>query len=154
MKNKIKKIFQNKIFLLLLGIFIGGTTCVYAVTYFPSNQVTYDNNSSKLNATNVQTAIDELYGKCKVCSSAGGSSSSGNNIYVVKQSGRVYKSTGGNFSLVNEALIGGTIVGIAASGNNIYVVEQSGRVYKSTGGNFSLVNEALIEGPIVGIAAG
>ena len=136
MKNKIKEIFQNKIFLLILGIFIGGTTCVYAVTYFPSNQVTYDNNSSKLNATNVQTAIDELYGKCKVCSSAGGSSGSG-NIYVVDQNGEVYKSTGGNFSSIGGAPLVTPAVGIAASGNNIYVVDQNGRVYKSTGGNFS-----------------
>ena len=64
MKNKIKKFFQNKIFLLILGIFIGGTTCIYAVTYFPSNQVTYNNTSSKLNSTDVQGAIDELYNTC------------------------------------------------------------------------------------------
>ena len=83
MKNKIKKFFQNKILLLILGIFIGGTTCVYAVTYFPSNQVTYNNTSSKLNSTDVQGAIDELYNTCK--NAASGSNfkamTSGTNQY-------------------------------------------------------------------------
>lgn len=69
MKEKIKKVFKSKIFLLILGIIIGSTTSVYAVTYFPSNQVTYNNSSSKLNSTNVQGAIDELYNTCKTASS-------------------------------------------------------------------------------------
>ena len=38
---------------------------VYAVTYFPSNQVTYDNTSSQLNSTDDQGAIDQLYNTCK-----------------------------------------------------------------------------------------
>ena len=153
MKNKIKEIFQNKIFLLILGIFIGGTTCVYAVTYFPSNQVTYDNSSSKLNATDVQGAIDELYGKCKVCSSAGGSSGSG-NIYVVDQRGDVYESAGGNFSFFGGASLVAPAAGIAASGNNIYVVDQQGRVYESAGGNFSFFGSISNSAFTVGIAVG
>ncbi len=87
MKNKIKKFFQNKILLLILGVFIGGTTCVYAVTYFPSNQVTYNNTSSKLNSTDVQGAIDELYNTCK--SAASGS----NNFKALTIAGYVYFST-------------------------------------------------------------
>lgn len=71
MKNKIKKFFQNKILLLILGIFIGGTASIYAVTYFPSNQVTYNNTSSKLNSTDVQGAIDELYNTCSKAVSTG-----------------------------------------------------------------------------------
>ena len=33
---------------------------VYAETYFPSNQTTYDNSATRMTATNVQGAIDEL----------------------------------------------------------------------------------------------
>ena len=69
MKEKIKKTLKNKILFLILVSFIGGITIVYAITYFPSNQVTYDNKTSGLNATEVQTAIDELYSKAKNCSS-------------------------------------------------------------------------------------
>ena len=37
---------------------------VYAETYFPSNQTTYDNSVSGMQATDVQGAIDELYNVC------------------------------------------------------------------------------------------
>lgn len=150
MKEKIKKVFKSKILFLILGILIGGVTSAYAVTYFPSNQVTYDNSSSKLNATQVQAAIDELYGKCKTCTSTGGS---GNNIYVVDGNGYAYKSTGGQFSTVGRANISGPTVGIAVSGNNIYVVDTSGNAYKSTGGQFNIVGRANIFDQAVGIAA-
>ena len=60
MKEKIKK---N-----LIGFVIGVITTlsisVIAATYFPSNQTTYDNSVSGLQSTNVQDAIDELYGVC------------------------------------------------------------------------------------------
>ena len=55
----------------LLGGVLLSTVSVYAVTYFPSNQVTYDNSSSKLNSTNVQGAIDELYSTCSKAVSSG-----------------------------------------------------------------------------------
>ena len=41
---------------------IFGTAGVYAATYFPSDDVTYDNSESGLSSTDVQGAIDELYG--------------------------------------------------------------------------------------------
>ena len=44
---------------------------VYAATYFPSNDVTYDNSSSGLKSTDVQGAIDELYNTCKKPSTGG-----------------------------------------------------------------------------------
>ena len=37
---------------------------VYAETYFPSNQVTYENTASGMQSTDVQGAIDELYNTC------------------------------------------------------------------------------------------
>lgn len=64
MKEKIKKILKNKIFLCVLTAFISTTIGVSAVTYFPSNDVTYDNTESGLQSTNVQGALDELYNVC------------------------------------------------------------------------------------------
>ena len=64
MKEAVKKICKSRIFLCLLTAIIVGTGSVYAMTYFPSNQTTYDNSNSGLESTNVQGAIDELY---KVC---------------------------------------------------------------------------------------
>ena len=48
----------------ILGVLSAAVVVVYAETYFPSNQVTYDNTASGLSSTNVQTAIDELYNTC------------------------------------------------------------------------------------------
>ena len=69
MREKLKKIFNNKTFMFIFGGLLFSTVSVYAVTYFPSNQVTYDNSSSKLSSTNVQGAIDELYNTCKAATS-------------------------------------------------------------------------------------
>ena len=79
MKKRLKKIFNNKIFMFIFGGVLFSAVSVYAVTYFPSNQVTYDNSSSKLSSTNVQGAIDELYNTCKTATST----SSGNYLYYV-----------------------------------------------------------------------
>lgn len=61
MKEKIKKILKNRIFLCTSTALIFGTIGVSAATYFPSNNVTYDNTQSGLSSTDVQGAIDELY---------------------------------------------------------------------------------------------
>ena len=62
--KKLKKIFQTKLFYFILGIFVCGTVSVWAQTYFPSNDVSYDNKASGLESTDVQGAIDELYKTC------------------------------------------------------------------------------------------
>ena len=48
----------------ILGFVSVGIVAVYAETYFPSNDVTYDNTQSGLQSTTVQGAIDELYTEC------------------------------------------------------------------------------------------
>ena len=48
----------------ILGLISACTISVISATYFPSNDVTYDNSTSGLSSTNVQGAIDELYGVC------------------------------------------------------------------------------------------
>ena len=60
MKEKIKK----NIIGFIIGVITTFSISVIAVTYFPSNQTTYDNTNTELQSTNVQDAIDELYGVC------------------------------------------------------------------------------------------
>ena len=62
--QKIKEFIKSYAIGLILGIIVSGTISVIAATYFPSNQTTYDNKESGLQSTNVQDAIDELYGVC------------------------------------------------------------------------------------------
>ena len=62
--KKIKEFSKKYLIGFTLGLITSGIVVVCAATYFPSNQTTYDNSVSGLNATNVQTAIDELYNTC------------------------------------------------------------------------------------------
>ena len=64
MKEKIKKIIKSRIFIFVCTALLFGTIGVSAATYFQSSDVTYDNTVSGLKSTNVQGAIDELYGVC------------------------------------------------------------------------------------------
>ena len=64
MKEKIKKIMIGYLPGFITGLIICGAVSVIAATYFPSNDVTYDNTASGLQSTNVQGAIDELYEVC------------------------------------------------------------------------------------------
>ena len=64
MKEKIKEFLKSYLVGLILGIVVSGTIGVIAATYFSSGEVTYDNTESGLESTNVQGAIDELYGVC------------------------------------------------------------------------------------------
>ena len=71
MKDKIKKIILGYLPGFITGIIICGSISVIAATYFPSNDVTYNNKESGLESTDVQGAIDELYGVCAAEPSAG-----------------------------------------------------------------------------------
>ena len=66
--KKTKKLLNKSQGKFIIGVIVGGlifgSIGVYAATYFPSNQTTYDNTASGLQSTNVQDAIDELYGIC------------------------------------------------------------------------------------------
>ena len=64
MKEKIKKIIFGYLPGFITGLIVCGSISVIAATYFPSNDVTYDNKESGLTSTNVQGAIDELYTEC------------------------------------------------------------------------------------------
>ena len=71
MKKKIKEFAKSYLIGLILGIVVSGTIGVIAATYFPSNDVTYDNTESGLSSIDVQGAIDELYGVCTTPATAG-----------------------------------------------------------------------------------
>ena len=62
--KKIKEFSKKYLIGFILGLISAGAVIAYAETYFPSNQTTYDNSASGMQATNVQDAIDELYGVC------------------------------------------------------------------------------------------
>ncbi len=62
--QKIKEFSKKYLFGFVLGMLTAGVV-VYAATYFPSNQTTYDNSDSGMTSTNVQDAVDELYEVCK-----------------------------------------------------------------------------------------
>ena len=64
MKEKTKEFLKKYLIDFILGVVSACTISVIAATYFPSNNVTYDNTESGLTSTNVQDAIDELYGVC------------------------------------------------------------------------------------------
>ena len=64
MKEKIKKIIFGYLPGFVLGVITAISISVIAATYFPSNDVTYDNTESGLSSTDVQGAIDELYNTC------------------------------------------------------------------------------------------
>ena len=64
MKEKTKEFFKKYLIGFILGVVSACTISVIAATYFPSNQTTYDNTNTELQSTNVQDAIDELYGVC------------------------------------------------------------------------------------------
>ena len=60
----VKKIIKGYLPGFITGVIVCGTVSVIAMTYFPSSSTTYDNSNSGLESTNVQGAIDELYGVC------------------------------------------------------------------------------------------
>ena len=122
----LKKLFKNRIFLCVFTALIVGTTSVYAVTYFPSNQVTYDNKTSGLKSSDVQGAIDELYSTCSSSMAAGdylyysvnnygvnGTASNGYNLYRCN-------SNGDSCTMINSSNHDEGIGSIYSTGDYLY----------------------------------
>ncbi len=141
MKETINKILKNKILFLILVSFIGGITIAYAVTYFPSNQVTYDNKTSGLNATEVQTAIDELYSKAKNCSSKSKYLSFSAAISPsTHQVGVIFSDNNGIYSLTlgdNEPV---KLTKMTANSMDVYAVYNSAILYFSNNSGIYYLN--------------
>ena len=123
-----KKIFKSRGFWCLITALVVGTVSVSAATYFPSNDVTYDNKTSGLKSTDVQGAIDELYVKAQQVSSGassekvedlGGTTTSGDGIYRdLYESGRyIYKGKNpNNYITFNDEEAGWRIISLEPDG--------------------------------------
>ena len=121
--NKLK-VSKKNIICFILGAIIFSAISVYAATYFPSNQVTYNNSASGLSSTNVQGAIDELY---NTCSSA---VSSGDYLYYAENryssdypaGGTIYRcnADGGGCVTVSGANSGSSIAAIYGNSKYMY----------------------------------
>ena len=123
---KIKEFVKSYAIGLIFGIIVSGTISVIAATYFPSNDVTYDNTKSGLSSTNVQGAIDELYGVCTAPATPGDSIlddtdivTSGDGLYEDEyEDGRYfYKGANpNNYVTFNNEQAGWRIVSIEPDG--------------------------------------
>ena len=126
MKEKIKKIIFGYLPGFITGLIICGTISVIAATYFPSNDVTYDNTESGLLSTDVQGAIDELYGVCTTPATAGDTIldntdivTSGDGLYEDEYEDGRYFYKGGNpnnYVTFNNEQAGWRIVSIEPDG--------------------------------------
>ena len=153
MKEKIKEIFKSYLPGFILGIISASIITVYAETFFPSNQTTYDNTNTELKSENVQDAIDELYGVC-FPKSAGDSIldntdivTSGDGLYEDEyEDGRYfYKGTNpNNYVTFNDEQAGWRIISIEPDGtikiikdkdinsNNGFTGEWDDKLYSNT----------------------
>ena len=123
MKNKHKDFFKKNLIGFILGILSAGAVSVIAATYFPSNNVTYDNGTSGLSSTNVQGAIDELYKTCKGIISVGGKDietvTSGDGLYADEYEDGKYTYKGvnpNNYVTFNNETAGWRIISINSDG--------------------------------------
>ncbi len=122
----IKKILKNNIFCFILGAFIFGVIGVSAATYFASSDVTYDNSASGLSSTDVQGAIDELYGVCTTPMTAGDTIleqveivTSGDGLYSDEYEDGRYFYRGGNpnnYITFNNEMAGWRIISVENTG--------------------------------------
>ena len=127
MKEKTKKFLQKYLIGFILGFVSVGIVAVYAETYFPSNDVTYDNTKSGLSSTDVQGAIDELYGVCFPPKTGGDAIlddtdivTSGDGLYEDEYEDGRYFYKGGNpnnYITFNNEKAGWRIMSIEADGS-------------------------------------
>lgn len=123
-----KKVLKSRVFLCILLALIIGIAGVSAATYFPSNDVTYDNTDSGLVSTDVQGAIDELYVKAQQLSSGsddkaedmgGTTTSGGDGLYKDPyESGRyIFKGANPkNYITFNGETAGWRIISLESDG--------------------------------------
>ena len=125
--NKLK-VSKKNIICFILGAIIFSAISVYAATYFPSNQVTYDNRTSGLSSTNVQGAIDELYNTCSSAVSSGDylyyavNRYARANTYAPPYGGTLYRcnADGGGCVTVSSADSGSSIAAIYGNSKYMY----------------------------------
>ena len=126
MKEKIKKIVLGYLPGFITGIIVCGGVSVIAATYFPSNQVTYENGTSGMQASDVQGAIDELYIECTKEPTAGDTIldntdivTSGDGLYEDEYEDGKYTYKGANpnnYVTFNNETAGWRIISINSDG--------------------------------------
>ena len=126
MKEKIKKIVLGYLPGFITGLIVCGGVSVIAATFFPSNQVTYENTASGMQATDVQGAIDELYAECTKEPTTGDSIldntdivTSGDGLYADEYEEGKYTYKGANpnnYVTFNNEEAGWRIISINADG--------------------------------------
>ena len=126
MKEKTKEFLKKYLIGFILGVVSACTISVIAATYFPSNDVTYDNSESGLSSNDVQGAIDELYTECTKEPTAGDTIldntdivTSGDGLYEDEYEDGRYFYKGGNpnnYVTFNNEQAGWRIVSIEPDG--------------------------------------
>ena len=122
--KKINEFTRKYLIGFTLGLISASALMVYAATYFPSNQVTYENGSSGMQATDVQGAIDELYLTCTAKKvDVGGKEisivTSGDGLYTDEYEDGKYKYKGANpnnYVTFNNETAGWRIISINSDG--------------------------------------
>ena len=152
MKEKIKKIIKKYLVGFILGAVICGTISVYAVTYFPGINTTYDNTDSGMTSTNVQDALDELYNACYVESTLTDSIldqeeivTSGDGLYEDEYEDNQYIYKGknvNNYITFNDEKAGWRIISINSDGTIKIMKDESigGIAWDQSGGNYGSNN--------------
>ena len=138
MKEKIKKMIFGYLPGFVLGVITAISISVIAATYFPSNDVTYDNKESGLSSTDVQGAIDELYGVCTKEPTAGDTIldntdivTSGDGLYKDEYEEGKYTYKGANpnnYVTFNEEKAGWRIISINSDGT-IKIMKDASKGY-------------------------
>lgn len=104
---------------ILLGFLLSVPVFVYAVTYFDSSEISYDNTTSGMSATTVEEALDSLYAKATIFNQADaqqGNVLSGKKF--VGSGGTLLTGTMANKGAVNESVGVGETYTIPAGYHN------------------------------------
>ena len=150
----VKKVFKNRIFIFITTALIFSVVGVTAATYFESSAVTYDNSSSGLSSTNVQSAIDELYNVCKEPGPLDGTIledvpivTTGDGLYEDEYEDGRYIYKGGNpnnYITFNNETAGWRIISVEPDKTiKIMKVESIGNMAWDTSGNNNWANASL-----------
>ena len=140
--KKLKEFAKSYLIGLVLGIVVSGTIAVIAATYFPSNDVTYDNTKSGLKSTDVQGAIDELYGVCTTINIEDLLPSNPDELYKDEHGDiRYYGTNPNNYVSFNNELW--RIMGVIDGKIKIIRNESIGQKYWSSNGRSNWSNSDL-----------
>ena len=127
MKQKIKEFSKKYLVGFIIGSILFGTLGVYAVTYFPGLNTTYDNSDSGMTSTNVQDALDELYNVCVPPKTAGDQIIEDGNLTKDEYECR-YFFTGANpnnYITFNDETAGWRIISVECDGTLKIMKENS-----------------------------